>query len=308
MNDSMAHEPRVAIVSLELAGWKNAAAWLAAILLGVIFLVAGIWKITDAPAAAVRMAQARVPESLSLFAAISFGIVETFAGVLILVPRFRRWGAWLSGLLLAAFLVYIGYHYQALRGEECSCFPWVKRAVGPGFFIGDAVMMGFAAVAGAWARPSQSKRSAVLVLSAVTVFALVSYGVAAARNTATPAPASITVEDKPFSLQEGKILLYFFDPECLHCDAAAREMARFNWGETKVVGLATAQPQFAREFMNTTGLRGGLSPDAASLRKIFPFVDTPAAVALVDGRQQALITRFEGEEPEATLKKLGLIY
>jgi uncharacterized membrane protein YphA (DoxX/SURF4 family) len=306
MNDSMAHG-RVAIAPLELASWKNAASWTSALLLALIFLVAGIWKITDAPGAAVRMAQAKVPESLSLAAAISFGIAETFAGVLVAVPRFRRWGAWLSGLLLLAFMVYIGYHYEALRGEECSCFPWVKRAVGPGFFIADALMLGLAAVAGVWARPSSSKRSAALVLGAVTVFALVSYGVAANRDIGTPAPATITVDGQPVSTRAGRILLYFFDPECLHCDAAAREMAKFNWRDTRVIALATAQPQFARDFMNDTGLRGGLSPDAAALRKIFPFVDTPAAVALVDGRRQALLTRFEGEEPEATLKRLGFI-
>ncbi len=45
-------------------------------------------------------------------------------------PRFRRWGAWLTGLLLVAFMLYIGYYYNVLRGAECSCFPWLKRAVG----------------------------------------------------------------------------------------------------------------------------------------------------------------------------------
>jgi hypothetical protein len=253
------------------------------------------------------MAQAKVPESLSMFAAIAFGIAETFAGVLLLVPRFRRWGAWLSGLMLAAFMVYVGYHYDALRGEECSCFPWIQRAVGPGFFIGDALMIALAVLAGAWARPPESKRSAAIILGAVSVFALVSYGVAATWNTGTPAPATITVDGRPFSMQEGRIFLYFFDPECMHCDHAAREMAGFNWGDTKVIGVATAQPQFAREFMTDTGLEGGISTDVELLRKTFPFVDPPAGVAIANGRQQALVTRFEGAEPEATLRRLGFV-
>jgi uncharacterized membrane protein YphA (DoxX/SURF4 family) len=302
----MAHDG-VAISTLEPARWKNAASWSAAIVLAMIFLVSGIWKITDAPSAAVRMAQAKVPESLSMFAAIAFGIAETFAGVLLLVPRFRRWGAWLSGLMLAAFMVYVGYHYDALRGEECSCFPWIQRAVGPGFFIGDALMIALAVLAGAWARPPESKRSAAIILGAVSVFALVSYGVAATWNTGTPAPATITVDGRPFSMQEGRIFLYFFDPECMHCDHAAREMAGFNWGDTKVIGVATAQPQFAREFMTDTGLEGGISTDVELLRKTFPFVDPPAGVAIADGRQQALVTRFEGAEPEATLRRLGFV-
>ena len=302
----MAHEG-VAMSSLEPARWKNAACWSAAVVLGVLFLASGIWKITDAPSAAVRMAQAKVPESLSLFTAIAFGIAETFAGVLLFVPRFRRWGAWLSGLMLVAFMVYVGYHYNALRGEDCSCFPWIQRAVGPAFFIGDAVMIGIAVMAGVWARPSESKRSAIVILGAVSVFALVSYGVAATRNTGTLAPATITVGGQPFSMHNGKVLVYFFDPECLHCDHAAREMSTFNWGDTKVIGVATAQPQFAQEFMTSSGLRGGISPDVELLRKTFPFVDAPAAVAIDNGRQQALLTRFEGDEPEKTLRQLGFI-
>jgi hypothetical protein len=84
-------------------------------------------------------------------------------------------------------------------------------------------------------------------------------------------------------------------------------MARFDWAGTKVIAVATAQPQFAQDFLRDTQLRAGLSPDAELLRKTFKFVDVPAAVALVNGRQQALLTRFEGAEPEATLRELGFI-
>jgi uncharacterized membrane protein YphA (DoxX/SURF4 family) len=212
MNDSMA-QPDRAIAPLELSGWKTVAGWTGAVATALLFLVSGLWKITDAPGAAVRMAQARIPEFLSLPAAVSFGIAETFGAVLILVPRFRRWGAWICSVLLVAFLVYIGLNYNALRGEECNCFPWIKRAVGPGFFIGDGIMLALAIVAGIWARRPEGVRGAVLVLCAVSVFALVSYGVAATRQTGTKAPDSVMVDGKPYSLQHGRILIFFFDPE-----------------------------------------------------------------------------------------------
>jgi uncharacterized membrane protein YphA (DoxX/SURF4 family) len=307
MNQSMAGEG-TSLAFMEASRWKSALSWTSAVILAVIFLIAGIWKITDAPAAAVRMVQALVPQQLSLFAAISFGIAETFAAVLLLVPRFRRWGAWLSAVMLIAFMVYIGYHYQTLRGEECSCFPWVQRAVGPAFFIGDAIMLALAYFAGAWAPPSSGRRSAVLILGAVSVFALVSYGVAAAGQTGTLAPASMTVDGKPFSPHQGNVFLYFFDPECSHCDTAAREMSKYDWGRTTVIAVPTAQPQFAQEFMASTGLRGGISYDAPVLREKFRFVDTPAAVALVDGRQKALITHFDGDQPAKALRDLGFIH
>jgi hypothetical protein len=248
-----------------------------------------------------------VPAGLSLPAAVLFGIAETYAGVLILVPRFRRWGAWLTGLMLVAFLVYIGAYYNVLRGEECNCFPWIKRAVGPAFFLSDGIMLALAVVAGLWARTAESRRSAALVLGAVTVFALVSFGVTAARQASIAAPETITVEGKPFALRQGRVFLYFYDPECSHCDAAARLLARYNWRDTTLISVCTAQPQFAREFIRTTGLGGLISADAELLRKTFSFVDAPYAVALEGGRLKAAFTRFDSQEPEARLRRLGFI-
>jgi uncharacterized membrane protein YphA (DoxX/SURF4 family) len=306
MNDSMAYDEGET-GPLELPLWKKWSGGLAAVVLAATFLVAGLWKITDPLAAAVRMAQAQVPHALSLPAALLFGIAETFAGVLLLVPRFRRWGAWLAGLLLVAFLVYIGAYYNVLRGEECNCFPWIKRAVGPAFFFGDALMLVLAVAAGWWARPSAGKRSAVVVLGAVSVFALVSYGVTATRQTGVKAPEFITAEGQPFSLHEGRVFLYFFDPECPNCDHAARELAALHWGETTVVGVVTQLPQFGPEFMQSTGLRGVLSADIEPLREVFSFVDVPFGVALENGYQQASFTHFDEQEPAETLRKLGFV-
>ena len=44
-----------------------------------------------------------------------------------------------------------------------------------------AAMLGLAVLAGIWSKRSENVRSAALVLGAVVVFALVSYGVAATR-------------------------------------------------------------------------------------------------------------------------------
>lgn len=306
MNDSMAHPP-LGWSQFELPGWKTTVSWICAVLMALVFLVSGLWKITDAPGAAVRLAQARVPQSLSLAAAIGFGIAETFTGVLLLVPRFRRWGAWLSAALLVAFMIFIGVNYSALRGGECSCFPWVKRAVGPGFFIGDAIMLALAVVAGMWAKRAQSLRSAILVLGTVTVFAFVSYGVAAMRQTGTKAPDFVTVNGKPYSLQQGKILIFYFDPECLHCLDAAKRMSKLNWGDTRVVAVPINVPQFAQGFLDDTKLRAVISTDVHPLRKIFPFVSAPAGVALVNGREKMALTQFEEPEPAVALRKLGFI-
>jgi uncharacterized membrane protein YphA (DoxX/SURF4 family) len=290
---------------LELPPWKIWLSTVSAFLLALAFIIAGVWKITDPLAAAVRMAQAQVPQILSLPAALGFGISETFAGVLLLVPRFRRWGAYLAGLLLVAFIIYIALYYNVLRGEDCNCFPWLRRAVGPAFFVGDAVMLFLALLAGWWARPSRGLRNAFIVLGAVCVFAAVSYGVTAVRQNSVRAPESITVNGKPFSLHQGRVFLFFFDPECLHCDHAARELAKLDWGRTAIVAVPTQQPQFGPEFLSSAQLHGVLTPDFAVLRKTFSFVDVPFGVALENGHQRAAFTTFETPEAIDTLRKLG---
>jgi uncharacterized membrane protein YphA (DoxX/SURF4 family) len=281
--------------------------WAGAIILALVFLVSGLWKLTDAPGAAVRMAQARVPQSLSLAAAIGFGIAETFTAVLLLVPRFRRWGAWLGGALLIAFMIFIAINYNALRGAECSCFPWVKRAVGPGFFIGDGLMLLLAALAGKWARRAHGMRAATMILGAIALFAAGSYGVAAMRQTGTKAPDSVTVNGQPYSLREGKILIFYFDPECLHCLDAAKRMSKLSWGDTRIVAVPINVPQFAQGFLDDTHLKAVISNDLPQLKKIFPFVSAPAGVALVNGREKMALTQFEEPEPVGTLKKIGFI-
>jgi hypothetical protein len=288
-----------------MARWKTGLSTASAFLLGLLFLVSGVWKATDPLAAAVRMTQALVPQALSLPAALGFGIAETFAAVLLFVPRYRRWGAWLTGLMLVAFIVYIGMYYGRLNGEDCNCFPWVERAVGPLFFVGDGLMLLLAAAAGWWARPSRDLRGAAVVLGAVCVFAAVSFGVAKARSSSITVPESIDVAGQPFSLREGRVFLYFFNPECLHCAAGARDLGKLDWGQTTVIAVATQLPEFGRDFLETSRFHALLSSDAARLREAFRFVDVPFGVAIQNGSHLASFTHFEDGSALASLKQLG---
>ncbi|MCL4850678.1 MAG: DoxX family protein [Bryobacteraceae bacterium] len=306
MEHSMAH-PRSRTAPWEVPAWKTILSLCCAVLLGLAFIVAGTWKITDPLSAAARMREALLPAWFSLPAALSLGISETFAGVLLLVPRYRRWGAYLSGLLLIAFLGYFVINYNALRGEECNCFPWIKRTVGPAFIIGDLVMLAMAWFAGVWARPSESKRGAAIILTAVCVFAGVSYGMTVARESGLRAPSTIQVAGQPVALDDGRFFLYFFDPECSHCVFAAKEMSGYRWRDTRIIAIATAMPQFADQFLASTGLKADLSTDVEKLRETFRFASTPYGVALEDGRQKAAFPHFEGAEPERSLRELGFI-
>jgi uncharacterized membrane protein YphA (DoxX/SURF4 family) len=300
--------PRAGLASLEAPGWKSAASWVAATLLAILFFVSGIWKITYPLDWAVRITELKFPEQLSLAAALVFGIAETVGAALVLVPRFRRWGAALIGLLLIGFIIYFAANYSALRGADCTCFPWVKRVVGPSFFIGDGALLLLAAVAGWWSRPPQSLRSAFLVLGAVAVYALVSYGVAAVRQTGTKAPETVMVNGAPYSLQHGKILLYFFDPECMHCFNAAKKMSHLVWGNTSVVAIPVSAPRYAPAFLQESGLKAVVSTDLDKLKSTFPYTAVPAGIALENGREKGPLTKFEEDsEPATTLRELGFV-
>ncbi|MGD0299238.1 MAG: MauE/DoxX family redox-associated membrane protein [Bryobacteraceae bacterium] len=309
MSDSLVESAELGLgqATVDLPAWKSTISGVAALLLAILFFASGAWKLTDPFQWAHALTEFKVPSAYALPFTLTLGIGETLSAVLVLVPRFRRWGSLLIALMLVAFMLYVGANYGALAGKDCSCFPLVKRTIGPAFFVGDAVMLLMAVVTGWWARPSENIRAALVVLGAVLVFAGVSYGVNATRQSGLKAPDSITVDGQPFSLQQGDIFLFFYDPECMHCDAAARRMAKLNWKSTRVIAIPTHDNQFAAAFLHDTGLKAGTSFDLQLLRATFQFVDPPYGVALEHGRQKAVVASFEENEPAATLRRLGFV-
>jgi uncharacterized membrane protein YphA (DoxX/SURF4 family) len=291
-----------------MPAWKTYASHIAAFAVALLFLTAGIWKMTEPFTWARMVEDLRVPYHFSMYATLALAVSETLAGALVLVPKFRRWGASLAALLLIVFMIYIGINYSALLGKECSCFPWVKRTIGPGFFAGDAAMLLAALLAGWWARPSSGLRGAVLILALVATATGASFGLATTRLSGTKAPDVITVDGKPFSLQRGRIFLFFYDPQCSHCESAARRMSKFNWkSDVTVIGIPTNMPQWAESFLTDTGFKAKTSLDLDLLKKTFPYGDPPFGVFIENGREQAPVPHYDDPEPSETLKKLGLI-
>ena len=299
--------------SLEMPPWKTAVSHVSAAFVALIFLVAGVYKAVDPYGVARLFEELLVPYQVSLPLVVALAVGEMFSGVLVLVPRFRRWGAVLTSLLLVAFMAYIGIHYNSLVGKDCSCFPWIKRTVGPMFFVGDAAFLAAALLAGFWGQPvTGRKRTAAVVLGAVAVFTGVSFGSAMAHLTGTKAPDTITVDGKPYSLEHGRIFVFFFDPECSHCNDAARHMSTYHWkSDVSIVGIPTRVPQFGEAFMHDNHLKGVISLDLQKMKAVFPFGDPPFGVALDNGREVGPVSHYDdednGAEPAASLRKLGYI-
>ena len=135
----MAHAGASAVAEPEASGqpvWQVVVATIAALLLAAIFLVSGLWKLTDPLATSERMAQMLVPRQLALLAAIGVGMCETLAGVLVLVPLWRRWGTGLCGFLLVVFMIYMGARYNALHGGGLQLLSMAEAAGGAGLLHG----------------------------------------------------------------------------------------------------------------------------------------------------------------------------
>ena len=245
----------------------------------------GLYKLADISGFQVKLTQLLVPVSLSLPATIALAVTETFAGVLLLRSAWRKLGGYLSVGLLLVFMAYVGINYEALQGEDCSCFPWIERAVGPGFFIGDGIMVALAALAGFFAPQPKRLRGAALTLVGICVFA----GVSLAWDRLGPGPVSdvpevIQVEGGELNPREGGVFLFFFNPTCLHCLDAGIAMAELDW-KAQMVGVPTQDFEIAPGFIEDTGLQSvKISSDLELLKEKFPFEDVPYAVALKDGK------------------------
>jgi hypothetical protein len=179
--------------------------------------------------------------------------------------------------------------------------------VGPEFFIGDGLMLLLAVCAGAWSKPPEGLRKAFVIVAAVAVLAFASYGIEAARQTGTKAPDTIAVNGQPYSILHGKVFLFFFNPQCMHCFDAAKTMSQFKWGSTRIVAVPVEQPQYADTFLRETGLKSVVTSDFPTLKTTFGYTAYPFGVAVENGREKAPLTRFEQDEPAATLQKLGFI-
>ncbi|MGB9610995.1 MAG: MauE/DoxX family redox-associated membrane protein [Bryobacteraceae bacterium] len=301
----MSQGPVEAAAAVE--GWRSWVAGACGVALALLFLIAGLWKLSDPLAMAERVTQLLIPKPLATPVALLAGIGETWIGLLLLVPRWRRLGGWLAAAILLVFMGYFAVFYGRLQGEDCSCFPWLKRVVGMQFFVSDGLMLIAALVAAAWSVRSTSLKQAAMALGVIVVMALAVFGATLVQRGGVQAPAEIQVDGKPYALRQGRTLLFFFDPECSHCFQSAKQLGTLEWNGARVVAVPTVNPQWATAFLRDTGLRAGVSFDAGRLRQVFRFTDPPYAVALEDGRVRREFTFADGEDVPAGLRQLGWI-
>ena len=291
------------------ADWRRRIGWTCALLMAVVWLVAGMWKLSSISKFELMLNQLLIPAWLTLPATLAVAVSEVFAGALLLRPTWRRLGGLLSTALLIVFMAYMAMNYDALRGADCSCFPWIERSVGPAFFWSDAALVALSLGAVWFAPRIGATRQAATLLAGVAALA----GVALAYDRLGPQPGAevperITVEGQPYSLRAGKVFIYFFNPTCLHCLDVGTELSRYSF-QADFLGVPTQDPDFAEGFLGDAGLTGKvkLSPDLELLKQAFPFEDVPYAAVIENGRVLERLRFFEQPKLENTLRERGVI-
>ena len=288
--------------------WTAWVGWTTAVIMAVLWLTAGLWKLTDISGWQLKLTQLLVPVNLSLIGTLVIGISEVTAGVLLLRPAWRRWGGWLSAVLLVGFMAYMAINYQTLQGEDCSCFPWLERAVGPAFFWSDAAMLAASLLAVRFSRQPSDLRRAGITLTGITAFAAVMFAVDRIEpESDLAAIGSITVDDAPYDLEQGRAFLFFFNPSCMHCLHAGQTMSKYTW-QVDFVGIPTQDPDWGPGFVEDAGLRDvQLSPDVERLREVFEFQDVPYGALLDDGEVLDRLVFWEEPALSETLRLHGFI-
>ena len=294
--------------SIDLPAWKITVSHIAAAAVAIIFLATGIAKLVVPFLVQTMFEQLLVPAWASMPLVILLGIAETLGGLLVLMPRYRRWGAWLIALMLVAFMGYIGLRYQALVGRDCSCFPWLKRSVTPALFAEDGAMLLAALVAAWFSRKPTSLRFPVIALAVISVFRGRQLWLQHHTPERHPGARNHRRRWPTFNIRQGHIFLFFYDPACSHCEEAARHMSTYGWKkDVTVIALPTNDPQWAASFLHDTKLVAKTSSDSALLRKLFVFTSPPYGVVLDNGRVKSILTHFEAPEPQPSLQQAGFV-
>ncbi len=288
--------------------WTDRLGLAAAAAMALLWFTAGLWKLSDISGWQLKLTQLLVPVGLSLAGTLAVAAAEVIAAIWLLRRSWRRWGGWLSSALLVVFMAYMALNYEALRGEDCSCFPWLERAVGPAFFWSDAAMLAASLAAVRFSPPSRGVRGAGLAALAVAVLAT---GMLAIDRLG-PGPserfeATITADGQPYALGQGKAFVFFFNPSCMHCLHAGQTMAGYGW-QVDFVGVPTQDSDWGPGFLDDAGLEGvKLSPDVDRLRETFEFQDVPYGVLLADGEVLERIVFWDEPELSGTLRSHGFI-
>ena len=121
---------------------------LAAVVVGVAFVAAGVFKLADGPAWPRQAADMGVGRGI----AVVVPWVEIAIGAVLVTQLLEPWAAIAAVVLLVAFTVVIGLRLRDGSRPPCACFgSRSKRPLGTYHVVRNVGLLALAAVAAVWA-------------------------------------------------------------------------------------------------------------------------------------------------------------
>ncbi len=210
--------------------WVNLIRSFGPVILGLLFVVAGIAKVLDPWSFLGSLSGYGVPGWMRTPVALLLPAIEVGVGVMLLLRWQVRLAATAAAALMAVFLVAVGYGWAAGTLDECGCFgPMMEREPRDAFLM-DLAFMGIALGVCVWtpaARPRTDWRAAALAIASVAALGMSFVNYTSGPSGASAAALGRTMDMREVDLERGEHLLYLFHHECPHCAAMSPRVSEY---------------------------------------------------------------------------------
>ena len=210
--------------------WANLIRSFGPVILGLLFLVAGIAKVLDPWSFLGSLGGYGVPGWMRTPVALVLPAVEVGVGVMLLLRWQVRLAATVAAALMAVFLVAVGYGWAAGTLQECGCFgPMMEREPRDAFLM-DLAFMLIALGVCVWTPATRSRtdwRAAALAIASFAALGMSFVGYTSGPSGASAAALGRTMDMREVDLERGEHLLYLFHHECPHCAAMSPRVSEY---------------------------------------------------------------------------------
>jgi uncharacterized membrane protein YphA (DoxX/SURF4 family) len=282
---------------------------LAAIILGVVFVLAGTLKVADPWSFLGSLPAYGIPTALRLPITLGMPTIEVVLGVMLLAGWRTRLASLFSAVVLASFAGVIAYGYAGGTLQECGCFgPMLKRTP-PQALVQDAVFIAMAVLGMLWAPATKLEMTGLRVgtLATAAVFSVAMLGGTLWSDTQTlderlaaaePVVGSNMPSLESLDLRNRDVFLYLFHPDCSHCVRNGPALARIarDPGLPEVIGIThSVDPGEVNAYLDHAGADiKAYEFNVANFVQITGDGATPQLVFLKHGRRERV---WKGDLP-----------
>lgn len=246
---------------------RNKIGRLAAIGLGIMFVLAGTLKVGDPWSFLGSLPAYGIPSVLRLPVTVLMPTIEVVLGVMLLAGWRTRLASTVAAGVLATFAGVIAWGWAAGTLQECGCFGPLLKRTPPEALAQDAVFIAMAVLGMMWAPTTKMEftRFRAGTLATVVVASLAMIGSSLWADTLTleerilaaePTAGTAMPSLEDLDLRNRDVFLYLFHPDCPHCVRNGPLMASIaaDPGLPEVIGIThSVDPGEVRAYLNHAG-------------------------------------------------------